>query len=152
MKMRHLLTALLLLQTTFGFANDNWLDKYSDMDGVTSVYISKAMFKLIPNVMSDEINLKDIMGKIESLVILKIDDKNVIARIQKEMAQKVNRYELLMRIKQNKKDIVFYVDGSEESIKELIMCIDDGEEIFSVIRLLGNFLLEDVQTIVSGIE
>ena len=150
--MRNLFIMLLLLQTTFGFANNNWFDKYSEMDGVTSVYISKGMFKLIPNVMSDEINLKDMMGKIESLIILTIDDKSIIARIQKEMAQKDNRHELLMRIKQNKKDIVFYIDKSGESIKELIMCIDDGGGNFSVIRLLGNFLLEDIQSIASNIE
>ena len=48
MKRTYIITLLLSLCSLFTYAQDSFFDKFADMDGVTSVYISKAMLSLMP--------------------------------------------------------------------------------------------------------
>ena len=47
MKRTYIITLLLSLCSLFTYAQESFFDKYADMEGVTSVYISKAMLSLI---------------------------------------------------------------------------------------------------------
>ena len=49
MKTKNILLILFLCCTSICFAQSKLFDKYSEMDTVTSVYISKAMFQMIPD-------------------------------------------------------------------------------------------------------
>lgn len=49
MKRTYIITLLLSLCSLFTYAQDSFFDKFADMDGVTSVYISKAMLSLMPD-------------------------------------------------------------------------------------------------------
>ena len=46
MKRTYIITLLLSLCSLFTYAQDSFFDKFADMEGVTSVYISKAMLSL----------------------------------------------------------------------------------------------------------
>ena len=51
-----------------------------------------------------------------------------------------------MRVRDGESKITFYIKQKGELINELIMLSDDEKE-FSVIQLLGQFTLQDIQEI-----
>jgi len=67
MRLKQLYTILLLCCVNICFAQNKLFDKYADMDDVTSVYISKKMFQMMPVMETAGLNLANLKGKIESL-------------------------------------------------------------------------------------
>ena len=57
MKTKNILLILFLCCTSICFAQNKLFDKYSEMDNVTSVYISKAMLQMMPKIETNGLNL-----------------------------------------------------------------------------------------------
>lgn len=70
MRIKYILMALCLMISSVCIAQDKLFEKYGEKDGVTSVYISKAMFKMIPSLDIEDLNLKNMSEKINSMQIL----------------------------------------------------------------------------------
>ena len=64
MRLKQLYTILLLCCVNICFAQNKLFDKYADMDDVTSVYISKKMFQMMPVMETAGLNLANLKGKI----------------------------------------------------------------------------------------
>jgi hypothetical protein len=147
MKTKHILIALCLFCTTVAFAQDKLFDKYAEMDNVTSVYISKAMFQMMPVIENVGLNLMNMKGKIESLQLLSTERTDQIPQMRKEFSQFINKqHQELMRVKDGKTRATFYADIEGEKVKNLLM-LADTDSSFTVIRLVGNFTLQDIQEI-----
>ena len=149
MKTRHILIiALCLFYTNAGFAQSKLFDKYADMDNVTSVFISKAMFQMMPKIEKVGINMVNLKGKIESLQLVSSENKDKMTQMKKDFAQLVtSKHQELMRVKEGKSRVNFYSDMQGDKIKELIMLVDDDDN-YTAILLVGNFTLKDIQEIV----
>jgi hypothetical protein len=151
MKTKHILIALCLFCTTVAFAQDKLFDKYAEMDNVTSVYISKAMFRMMPAIENVGLNLMNMKGKIESLQLLTTERTDQIPQMRKEFSQLINKqHQELMRVKDGKTRATFYADMEGEKVKNLLM-LADTDSSFTVIRLTGNFTLQDIQEITKEI-
>ena len=134
------------------FAQNKLFDKYADMDDVTSVYISKKMFQMMPVMETAGLNLANLKGKIESLQILTTQKADLRERMRGELKALIGKdHEELMRVKDGKTKANFYVKQQGELIQELIMIADMDDGGFSVMQLLGRFTLQDVQEITSEI-
>ncbi len=150
------LSILLLACFTAAFAQKNPFEKFSEMDGVTSVYISKTMLSMIPknsNADYGGVNINGFLHKLSSILILTSEDKKVAPQMLSMANNRVkgNDYELLMRVKSDDNDNVnFFMKGKPEKIKELIMIVagNDGENV--VMQFLGDFTLSDVQAMTEG--
>ncbi|HHV84313.1 MAG TPA: DUF4252 domain-containing protein [Petrimonas sp.] len=151
-----ILSILLLASFTFTFAQKNPFEQFSDMDGVTSVYISKTMLSLIPkNSKMDYGGVKvgGFLNKLTSILILTSEDKKIAPQMLSMANERVKGrdYELLMRVKSDDNDnINFFMKGKPEDIRELIMIVagNDGENV--VMQFLGNFTLQDIQQMTEG--
>jgi len=122
-------------------------DKYTDTDGVTSVYISKAMFRMMPTMENVGLNLMNMKGKIESLYILTTAKQELVPQMRKEFSQLIRKdHEELMRVRDGKTKATFYANMKGDMVKDLLM-LSDTESEFTVIQLLGNFTLQDIQEI-----
>ena len=147
MKTRYLLIIFCLLCSGMGFAQNRLFEKYADMDNVTSVYISKAMFKMIPTVENLGVNLMNMNGKIEFLQLVSTERQDLIEQMKKDFSGlATTRHEELMRIKDGKTRVNFYSDIKGDQIKELIMLVED-EKNYTAILLVGNFTLKDIQEV-----
>jgi len=147
MKTKYILLALCLFCASMGFAQNKLFDKYADMDNVTSVYISKAMFKMMPQIDNVGVDLMNLKGKIESLQLVTTDNKDRAAQMKKDFSQMVaSQLQELMRVKDDKSRVHFYSNMQGDQIKELILLVDD-EDNFTAIQLIGNFTLKDIQDI-----
>ncbi|MDR1981057.1 MAG: DUF4252 domain-containing protein [Tannerellaceae bacterium] len=152
MKTIRIVLFLSLFCAQLSVAQNHLFDKYADMDSVTSVYISKGMFQMIPKVKDIGLDLMNLTGKIESLQILSTQQKELSEQMRKEFSQLINHeYEELMRIKDGHTRATFYVDKKGDLIKELLM-LANVEGGFTIIRLLGNFTLQDIQNMTTDLD
>ena len=131
MKLKNIFLILFLCCTSLCFAQDKLFEKYADMDNVTSVFISKKMFDMIPNVESGGLNLMNLKGKINNLQIVTSDKQEVRE---------------LMRVKDNDTRASFYIVQNGDLINEMIMLADTDSD-YVVIRITGKFTLEDIQDV-----
>lgn len=151
-----ILILALILGTSAIFAQKNPFEKFMDMDGVTSVYISKNMLSLFPKGSKmdyEGVNVGDFVNKLSSIIIITSEDTKIgqemISLANKQI--KGNNYELLMRVKSEDKQLVnFFMRGKPENIQELIMVVDGGDGNSVIMQFLGNFTLQDVQQMTSG--
>ena len=155
MNTKHFIIAsICLLFTSMGFAQNKLFDKYADMDGVTSVYISKAMFLMLssvtdvtikPNVTG--VDLEKMKGKIESMQLVSTEKQDKIAQMRKEFSQLITtQHEELMRVKEDNTNVKIYTLMQGDLVKELIMLVDENDT-FTAILLNGSFTLKDIQSI-----
>lgn len=152
MRHKYLYLLLLLCCVNIGFAQNKLFDKYADMDDVTSVYISKKMFQMMPVMETAGLNLANLKGKIESLQILTTEKAELKKKMRSEFNALISKeHEELIRVKDGKTKANFYVKQKGELIQELIMIADMENGGFSVMQLLGRFTLQDVQEITSEI-
>jgi len=155
MKTRYLIITLLcIVFTQSGIAQNSskLFEKYADMDNVTSVYISKAMFKMMPTMQTAGLNLMNMKGKVESLQVLTTERKDLTIKMRNEFAQLVTRqHQELMRVRDGKTKATFYAIMQGDLVKDMLM-LADTEEGFTVIQLLGNFTLQDIQEITKDMD
>ena len=148
MRLKCVCTILLLWCASVCFAQGKLFDKYAEMDGVTSVYISKKMFQMMPAMEEVGLNLANMKGKIESLQILTTENGDLRRKMSEDFRALIGKeHEELMRVKDDDTRANFYVRQEGELIKELIMLADTDSDEFTVIQLRGNFTLNDIQEI-----
>jgi hypothetical protein len=154
MKIKYLLLIAGLFASSVIYAQNSTFkslfEKYENEDDITVVSISKAMFNLIPgNIKTGNVDIKDIVPKIESMLIITSDKNNVKEKMSadfKSLVERDRNYEELMRVKSGKSNITFNMKKRGNLINELIMLVDN-EEDFVAIQILGNFTIEDIQKI-----
>ena len=67
---------LAFILSASAFAQKEFIDKLGNIDGVTSVYVSKTMLKLLPQLDVKELDLKKISQKMDGVQILTADNLN----------------------------------------------------------------------------
>ena len=145
MKTRNSLLVLFLLCSTLCFAQDKLFEKYADKDNVTSVYISKSMFQMMPdNMRAGGLDLGNLKGKIHNLQILTSENKEVKEQMKADFDAVVGKdHELLMKVKSDDTRASFFVKQKGEKISELIML---------TMRLTGDFTIQDIRQIAEEVE
>ena len=149
--------AAMLLLTISSFAQDgkSIYQKYSDTEGVSAVYISSAMFRLmgrIPDldVEGEDINLAPIIQSLSGLYLISSEDKAVGRDIKADADRFVagGRYELLLEVKDSGEIVRIYTMGTEKTVSGFVMiAADDAETTF--IYLDGKMNREDLENLLA---
>jgi hypothetical protein len=109
------------------------------------------MFQMMPTVENIGLNLMNMKGKIESLQLVTTEKQERFPQMREEFKTLINsQHQELMRVKDGKTRATFYVNMKGEQIKDLLM-LADTDSSFTVIQLVGNFTLQDIQEIVQEI-
>jgi hypothetical protein len=142
---------ILLLCLVCGIAHvqgqDDVFKKISDMDHVTSVYISPKMFQLMSRMEDEDKSMKELISRIRNLQILSSSTSSVINVMRREMnaLHKNKGYEELVRVKEGKESSVIS-SKKQGNTYDYILTSDSPDE-YTIIFLQGNFSLEEVQLI-----
>ncbi len=124
-------------------------DKMADMKGVTSVHISKAMFKLLSGmaISTDDIDLQSVIPKLESLQIITCEKPEIIPLLKKEteVFSTKEGYEELMRVKEDNSHTVILQKQHEDKPNEYVLVNIKGNEDFNLILMKGTLTLEELQ-------
>ena len=105
---------------------DRLFDKYSEQDGITTVYISSKMFSLFAEIDPDDKELQDMMNGLKSIRILAVDDDsefgsniNFYKEVMKDLP--VDKYEELMVVKDGGQDLKFLIREENDKVVELLL-------------------------------
>ena len=124
-------------------------DKMAEMEGVTSVHISKAMFKLLSGmgIKADGIDLQSVMPKLESLQIITCEKPEIIPLLKKEaeVFSTKEGYEELMRVKEDDSHTIILQKQYEDKPNEYVLVNIEGNEDFNLILMKGTLTLEELQ-------
>lgn len=150
MKRTYIITLLLSLCSLFTYAQDSFFDKFADMDGVTSVYISKAMLSMIPDMQTEGVNISGVASKLDNIQILSCEKPAVIAKLKKEteFINPKNGYEELIRINDEGEKTTIYLKQDKNGKKEFVLLNNEKEE-FTIIVITGNLTLQEIQGIIN---
>jgi hypothetical protein len=140
--MKKIITITLMLLLTVGaFAQEGkrLYNKYSDQEGVSAVYISPAMFKLIGQL--PDINVETADGKkmdmaplirsFSGFYMLNFENKSALsAELYKEVTAMVNKsnFELLMEVKEAGSTVRMYTLGDEKVVNSFVCIINEEDE------------------------
>lgn len=143
-----MLAGVLLVLPLLCQAQKNLFNTYSDMKGVSSVYISKAMIEMNPRLFTKDIYIGRVSGKLNSVQILSTMDNNIKKSMRRDIQSLIHssKYELLMKQKGIVSSSEFYVSRKGDKVSELVMVID-GAASLKFVYLDGEMTLSDIQSI-----
>lgn len=134
---------------------DRMLEELAQKEGVTAVTIAKSLLDIMPEIRSyveeSGVELK-IVARLEHIDVFKStneDAKKNMRAINKVISRGTQK--VLMRIKNESANIVFYGDSGEnqkDGLKSIIMFSENQNECV-LIRLLGTFNKEDIKQIIN---
>ena len=135
------------------YGQQSFFDKYAEMDGVTSVYITKSMLSLFPKGQTNVngINIGDIASRLDNIQILSTDEQPIVDKLRKETSHinTRNGYEELMRVREDgEKTTIYFKDGKKDK-KEFVLLVDEKDE-FTIISIVGDLTLQEIQGIVNN--
>jgi len=124
-------------------------NELAEMKGVSSVYISKAMFQLMPDMKTEGLDLTQFIRKLESVQILSSENTVSTMKMKKALQYVApqNGYEELMRVTEDGEKMVIYWKQDKKGKNEFVL-LNDEEKEYTAIVIVGNLTLEEMQKIV----
>jgi len=159
-KIRHILAAVFLLLPAIVWAQESpaqkWIKTFDGRPGITTVSISRTMFKMLSKIKSSDPDYQVIArfaSRLQDFKIMVIDDddpKINNARARTEFIRLVNTaslgsYEDLMTINEGGNHIAFRILQHDDRIQELIMTITGSDNVVMLIK--GDFTLNELTEI-----
>ena len=173
---RLILSALVAIVALAAHAQHDYFEKYADLEGVTSVYISKTMFKLMQGlpmeIGTDDVDMGKIIGKLDGLYILTTEEPEIMEALRKETAfitksddfeciksktktkeyvsrSENNGYEEIVRIKEDGQKVAIYMKEEEDARTEYVVIVDTPDDEYVIMIFTGTLLPKDVQGIIN---
>lgn len=150
MKKIFLLTIVMCF-TVIGFSQDDaiskYFEQYMDDEDFTVVYISGRMFGMFADVEDEDKEAKEAMKGIKGLRIL-TTEKNGLS-LYKEAVKKFNvsEYEELMKMRDGKENVNFYIKEEGDVIKELLLLVGGTDSDFVMLSFIGNIDLNKISVL-----
>lgn len=148
-----IITLLMTLCSICSYGQQSFFDKYAEMEGVTSVYITKSMLSLFPKGQTsvNGVNIGNIASRLDNIQILSADEQPIIDKLRKETSviNIRNGYEELMRVREDgEKTTIYFKDGKKDK-KEFVLLLDEKDE-FTIISIVGDLTLQEIQGIINA--
>ena len=137
------------------YGQQSFFDKYAEMDGVTSVYITKSMLSLFPKGQANVngVNIGNIASRLDNIQILSTDEQPIVDKLRKETSHinTRNGYEELMRVREDGEKTTIYFKDSKKDKKEFVL-LQDAKNEFTIISIVGDLTLQEIQGIINKTE
>ena len=148
-----IITLLITLCSICSYGQQSFFDKYAEMEGVTSVYITKSILSLLPKGQTsvNGVNIGNITSRLDNIQILSADEQPIIDKLRKESSSinTRNGYEELMRVREDgEKTTIYFKDGKKDK-KEFVLLLDEKDE-FTIISIVGDLTLQEIQGIINA--
>ena len=126
---------------TTAFAQKVLFDKYSETEGVTTVYISRNMMRMMGQVRAGNKDISRIARRLDHLQILSCDRPSLVTSIRK--------FSVVMQVNDGGEHTTIYERHYPNGKNEFsLLSVERGE--ISIINILGNVSLQDIQGIAGG--
>lgn len=128
--------------------------EYSGKPGVSAVYISPAMFKLMKTVPDIEINSQEVnfsrfIRTLEGMYILNTSDQDIASRLAKDVESELRygKHELLMEAIEENLTTRIYIVQNDSIVSDLILLSRDGHST-SYISITGEMPLDELSKMI----
>ena len=148
-----ILCAVMALTCLNAQAQVKAFEKYSDMNGITYVYISKAMLSATSGRLNKmpsmpNVDAQVLVNKLSAIQLIHAEKNDMRTKLKSEVQGivKKDKYELLMQVKEdgNKADIYQNI-GPQQSV--VAMLVEEKDGVTAVV-FSGKFTTEDVMKMV----
>lgn len=158
--MKHIvftITVLLLsLSCAYAQSGKSIYQKYSDSEGVSAVYISPAMFRMIrrlPELKAggEDFDLAPIVQSLSGLYIISTEDTALGSKLKGDVDKFISSgdYELLMEAKDSGETVRMYSTGSPTIVTGFVMLSQDGGET-TFISLDGKISRDELERLIAS--
>lgn len=126
-----------------------FFDHYSNTDGVTSVFISKSLLRMMPDIKTEGVEVKEIADKLESIRILTTEDKSMAAKLREDATKnlRLKGYEELLRVNEGDEKTGIFMKTGEKNVNEYLIINQETDE-FNAILITGRITPSDIQKMV----
>ena len=152
--------AVMLLMAVGAYAQSgkSIYNKYSDSKGVSAVYISPAMFRMIGQLPDldveaadgEKVDIAPLVRSFEGFYLLSVSDKSQAAELKQEVQSmiKSGSFEMLMEAKDSGSTMRIYTVGDDKTISSLVMLAQEGDSV-QFICLEGAMNRNDFETLMA---
>ena len=156
--MKKIIAAVVLLLAAISLqaqSAKNLYRKYGDEKGVTAVYISPAMFRLIghlPNVELDDedLDLRPILKSITGMYILNCENAVVADKLLNDVEKMLDsgEYEMLLEAREEGELTRMFTNGNNQVVRSFILLNIEDDEV-NFISFEGNIPREDLENAIA---
>ena len=155
-----IIITILLLVASGAYAQEGKriYNRYSDAEGVSAVYISPAMFKLIGKIPELEVELEEgemldlapLISSFSGFYMLDVENQTLADELSKEVDVLIGkgRYEMLMELKDSGSNLRMYTAGSEKTVESFVFIATDSGEV-QFICIDGSMNRTDVEDLIA---
>lgn len=157
-KIYAIVVMLLMAVGAYAQSGKSIYNKYSDSKGVSAVYISPAMFRMIGQLPDldveaadgEKVDIAPLVRSFEGFYLLSVSDKSQAAELKQEVQSmiKSGSFEMLMEAKDSGSTMRIYTVGDAKTISSLVMLAQEGDSV-QFICLEGSMNRKDFETIIA---
>lgn len=154
--MKNIFFVLLYTVATLSFAQaqtsaiEKFYQKYENDEEFTVVYVSQHMFSLFSDLDLDDPEdqaLVELLEDLKGLHIL-VTEKNVKSRYSEAIGLvKDPAYEVLMKVREERTRLQFFVKRQGNDIEELLLLVQDNDDEFVLISIVGKIDLSKISNL-----
>lgn len=144
---RFYITAILAIICTIASHAQTIFDRYADTEGVTTVYISKTMLSMMPNMKTNGVNIGPIASKLDNIRILTCEDDKLLPKLRKETQSLGNGYEQLMKVTDDGDNVDIFMKSLAGGKTEYVVRVSEKSGL-TVILISGAITPTDIQSMV----
>ena len=132
----------------FAFAQKAFFDKYDDKEGISTVYISATMLRMMGNVQAGNKDITRIAKRLDHIQVLECERPSLINSIKNAAFSyyKQAKYAIVMKTKSNGEDVTIYEKRYKNGKNEYVLLTVERDEL-TIVNLLGRVSLEEIQAI-----
>ena len=134
-------TIILLIMAAFctiTHAQSALFNKYENQQDVTTVVVSKTMFRMMPSLNVGNRNMKKIASKIDQLKVMTCERNALITKISSDAKRIFDK-------KGNNNTIIYMQPLDKGKYEYSLYNVDKGE--LEIISIIGNLTLQEIQSI-----
>ena len=146
-----LLPFLLLLIPMGGFAQKALFEKYENTNGVTTVYISQSMLRMVPNMGAAGHDFSSVSRKLDGIRILNCERQGLASTIRNQAEEMIRKegFEVVIKVNESGEHTTIYRKQLKGGRSECVL-LHHSDSGLNVIDITGTMTLDEIRDIMGS--
>ena len=147
--MKRIFTAIAVMMACLSMhAQAELFSKYDNTQGVTTVYVSKSMLSIMPQMNTGGVDIGSIAQKLDNIRILTCERPSMIGGIKQNASAIYSRdgYEEVMKLNDSDSHTVIYMKQLSGGTNEFAL-VNTENNVLRIVNIKGRISLRDIQSI-----
>ena len=147
--MKRIFTVIAVMMACLSMhAQAELFSKYDNTHGVTTVYVSKSMLSIMPQMKTGGVDIGSIAQKLDNISILTGERPSMIGGIKQNASAIYSRdgYEEVMKLNDSDSHTVIYMKQLSGGTNEFAL-VNTENNVLRIVNIKGRISLRDIQSI-----